>query len=280
MAPDPALAVHLAEGVVQHHVGGARRIGARVVADHRIEAVERLDERALEPVVEVVARRLREQVDECAHVVEPEPPQPVGEAGRAQQLRHAARAETCDHVRRRLQHETAQHVGDRIDFAAERRVAFGVLGAELGDFRHRAALAGEQVAAVEVGQKILHAPLDDAQPVLMQREVADDFRVEQPDGIGRDRVAESRMEFLRDRRAAHDRPALHHLHLEAGLAEIGGAGQPVVAGADDDGVIVLHHAAHVSRACRAMRGVRALFGMRWICAPIHGPPNPNISRAS
>ena len=41
VAPDAALAVHLAEGVVEEHVGGAGRVGALVGADDAVEAVER-----------------------------------------------------------------------------------------------------------------------------------------------------------------------------------------------------------------------------------------------
>jgi hypothetical protein len=51
MAPGALLAVHLAEDVVEQHIGAARRIGAGIVADHRVEAERRLDRLAFEPAV-------------------------------------------------------------------------------------------------------------------------------------------------------------------------------------------------------------------------------------
>ena len=66
VAPDAALSVDLTEGVVQQHIGAARRVGARVVADDGIEAVERLERIALEPVVEDLARTAREELVQFA----------------------------------------------------------------------------------------------------------------------------------------------------------------------------------------------------------------------
>ena len=57
VAPRALLAVHLAEAVMQQHVGRARRVGARIVADDAVESVGRLDRRAFEPAVEIVAGR-------------------------------------------------------------------------------------------------------------------------------------------------------------------------------------------------------------------------------
>ena len=51
MSPDAGLAVHFAEHMVQQHIGAARRVRARVVADHGVETVQRLHGVALEPVV-------------------------------------------------------------------------------------------------------------------------------------------------------------------------------------------------------------------------------------
>ena len=44
------------------------------------------------------------------------------------------------------------------------------------------------------------------------------------------------MEFLGDRGAAEDGAALEHAHGEARLGEVAGAGQAVVAAADDDDI--------------------------------------------
>ena len=99
-----------------------------------------------------------------------------------------------------------------------------------------AAFAGQQIAAVGRGQEILRAALDDAQAVIGELQIGDDLRVEQADGVGRDRIAEAGMEFLRHRGAADHLAALDHLHAQAGHREIGRAGEAVMARADDDNV--------------------------------------------
>ena len=52
VTPDAGLAIHFAEGVMQQHVAAARCVRAAVIADHRIEAVQRLDRIALKPGVQ------------------------------------------------------------------------------------------------------------------------------------------------------------------------------------------------------------------------------------
>jgi hypothetical protein len=47
----PGLAIHLAEDVVEKYVGAARSVGTCITANYCIEAVERLDRVALEPVI-------------------------------------------------------------------------------------------------------------------------------------------------------------------------------------------------------------------------------------
>ena len=66
VAPGALLAVHLAEHVVQQHVGRARRIRAREVAHHAVEAEAGLDRLGIEPAVQPVARGHREEVEHVA----------------------------------------------------------------------------------------------------------------------------------------------------------------------------------------------------------------------
>ncbi len=133
MAPDPFLAVHLAEGVVQQHVGGAGRIGAGIVADDGVEAVQRLDQLAFEPAVEIVGGRLGEQVVERPQIFRGQPAQPVAQAGGFQQFADRVEPQSARQVRRRLQDQLAQHVGGGVELAVEGAVAFGVDAAELCD---------------------------------------------------------------------------------------------------------------------------------------------------
>jgi hypothetical protein len=80
----PTLAVDLAEHVMQQHVRRARRIRARVIADHRVESECRLDRRRLEPAIEHLARALREKIQHVAL---------SGEIERAEALRDFPRLE-------------------------------------------------------------------------------------------------------------------------------------------------------------------------------------------
>ena len=103
-----------------------------------------------------------------------------------------------------------------------------------------AAFAGQQIAAIGGGQEILRAALDDPQAVIAQFQIGNDLRVEQADGVGRDRIAKARMEFLGHRGAADHLAALDHLHAQAGHREIGRASEAVMPRADDDNVGLCH----------------------------------------
>src|SRR5437868_7032726 len=80
----------------------------------------------------------------------------------------------------------------------------------------------------------------DLQPVLRQLELADDLGPQQAHDIGKDREAEAREHFLAHRRAADALAPLEYKNLAPRAREIGGAGETVVAAADDDGVVALH----------------------------------------
>ena len=128
----------------------------------------------------------------------------------------------------------------RLDLGLIGRIAGGILGAEFGDLALGAAFAGEQIAAIRQRQEVLGAAFDDAQAVLVQFQVANDLRLQQAHGVGRDRVAEAGMEFLGHRGAADHAAPLDNAHAQARHAEIGGTGQPVVTGSDYDGIEVGH----------------------------------------
>ena len=119
-------------------------------------------------------------------------------------------------------------------------MAAGVALAELCHRCLRAALAGQEIAAVGRGQEILRAALDDAQAVIGELQVGDDLRIEQADGVGGHRIAEAGMEFLGHRGAADHLAALDHFHAQAGHREIGRAGEAVMARPDDDNVGLVH----------------------------------------
>ena len=132
-----------------------------------------------------------------------------------------------------------QHVGDALDGPPVLRQPLGIAFREPRDFalRGRLAAAHLQIRGLgqreEIGQRALH----DAQPVLRQAQVADDLWIQQADRIGRHRIAEAGMELLGDGGPADYGPALQHEDFQARLCQVTGAGEAVVAGADDDRVV-------------------------------------------
>ena len=123
MAPDPFLPVHLAEGVVQQHVGGARRIRAGIVPDDGVEAEQRLHQLAFEPAVEIVAGRLGEEVVERPQIFRRQPAQPVAEARRLDEFAERVEPQSARQVRRRLQDQLPEQIGSGVELAAEGGVA-------------------------------------------------------------------------------------------------------------------------------------------------------------
>ena len=103
MTPYAGLAVHLAEAMVQQHVGGAGRVRAGVRADDTVEGEGALHHVALEPEPQVVGGTLGEQVEQQPLVLERQSEQRPAETGAAEQLEDAAAG-----VGRPPQHQLAQ----------------------------------------------------------------------------------------------------------------------------------------------------------------------------
>ena len=240
MAPHALFAVHLAEGVVQHHVSRACRVGAGVIADDGVEAEQRLHQIALEALVQHLAGRARQQIEQAALLLQRQFFQDAGGAERIESLADRADAEPFNNVRRRAQHQLPQHVGNGLELSRERIDAIGVARAQPGHRIPGAAFAGEEIAAIGRGQEILRAAFDDAEPMIGEFQVRDDLRVEQADRVGRHRIAETGVEFLGHRGAADHLAALDHLHAQTFHREIGRAGETVMPGADDNDVCFVH----------------------------------------
>src|SRR6185369_9657884 len=93
----------------------------------------------------------------------------------------------------------------------------------------------EVVAIVEWRQRAFER--QDLQPVARELELADDFRPQQAHYVGEDGEAKAGEHFLAHRRAADALTTLEHQHLAAGAREIRRTREPVMAAADDDGVV-------------------------------------------
>ncbi len=164
-------------------------------------------------------------------------PDAVGEPADLEQLGERRKRAALNDVGRRFEGKRAQDVGDRLEPRVVCVHALGVARGELGDFLLGAAAADLEVAPVVEGEKIGDFPLDDAQPVRAEIEIADDLRIEQRDRVGRNRVAKAGVEFLRDGGAADHRPPLEHGDIEARHRQVGGTGEAIVPAADDRHVV-------------------------------------------
>ena len=223
--------------MMQEHVARAGRIGAGVGSDDSVEAEDRLDRIALEPLVEQVAGRAGEELEEVALAFEIERAQAVSGSRRVDEGAEAGDKPLSGRdVRGRGQRERTQDVSQARKPRLIGVEALGVAGGEFRDLGLRAAGCDLEIAPVGQRQEVRQGTLDDAEPVAVKLEVADDLGVEKRDGVGGDRIAEAGMECLGRRRAADLRAPLEHRDLEAGHGEIGGGDKAVVAGADDDDV--------------------------------------------
>src|SRR3546814_21029583 len=76
MAPLARLAVHLAEHMVEQHIGAAGRVGAGIIADYRVKAEHRLDRVSLKHTVDHPAGRPRDPLPPFppSHHLQPQPP--------------------------------------------------------------------------------------------------------------------------------------------------------------------------------------------------------------
>ncbi len=129
----------------------------------------------------------------------------------------------------RARHDAAVFVGR---FGIARRVAID-LAARLVVIVPR----GQIVAVVHRRDRARQR--QDLQAVPRQFQVADDLRAQQADHVGEFGEAIAGEDLLGDRRAADDVAALEDHHLLAGARQIGAGDQAVVAGADDDRVVVI-----------------------------------------
>ena len=223
--------------MMHEHVAGSRGIGAGIGSDDPVEAEDRLDRIALEPLVEDIAGRTGEELDEIALPFEPERTQAVCDFGRVEEAREAGgEALSGREVGGRLERERAQDVGQALEPRLVGVEPFGVAGGEFRHLRPGAPRRDLEVASIGQGQEIRQRALDQLEAVAMEVEIADDCRAQKRDRIGGDGIAEAGMEFLRRRRAADLRPALEHRDFEPGGGEIGGGDKAVVAAADDDDV--------------------------------------------
>ena len=233
-APGTKRAVDLAHVVVQQHVGGARRSHAEECPDDPADGHRRLEDVALEPLIEKVDRAHREQLEvEVAGVLVELAVRPA-QAQQPQQLLGVERRGIGGGVIDDGLGET----GELAERDAELGVDLGVLGGELRDLPSRPRRIAPARQRAPVGQRQERAvERNDLEAVPRQVELADDVRAEQRDDVRANRVREPLEDLLADRGAAEDVALLEHEHLASRLGQVGRADQPVVAAPDDHRVV-------------------------------------------
>ena len=202
------------------------------MADDGVESEQGLDQLVAEIALEDFGRRLGEEVDELALLLEAQPVDAGAELEQRDQVGKAAAG-----IGRRAKQPLPDHTDHRVQRrrigVVIRRVGRAVAGdLPLGE----AAAAGEQIVGSERRQEIVDLAEHDLEAMLVEPHVADDLGVEQADRVARRRVAEAGMEFLGHRGAADDAARFEDRHLEAARGEIISADQAVMAGADDQHV--------------------------------------------
>jgi hypothetical protein len=167
-------------------------------------------------------------------------------AAQPQAKQRVAEARRLD-VGRRLVAEVGEEARQGPDAAVElderRRVVVrpGTQGV------HGFAEVRPQVHRPPVGLGGEHANLGrhQRQAVAGQRQLANDGRPEAPDRVREGRDADAGGELLGHGRTADAIARLEHEDPQAAGREVGGRGQPVVAGADDDRVVLVGRQGHV-----------------------------------
>ena len=195
----------------------------------------------LETAVEELAQRAGQKAHQAADVVARHTAKPPPGFPQLADLAHAAGMQ----IGRRLEEEGLQVGCEAFQLVLGFKEARHVTRRntlEFGSHPRLVAPPGNHVAVVEGG---LHARIagDHLQPVSAQFEILDDRRPQHACDVRGRGNATSRSEFGVDffghGTSADNVPALEHQYFFPGFREIRGRGQSVVAGADDDD-IVLH----------------------------------------
>ena len=244
VAPDAAHTVTRAHHVMEQDIRGARLRRRGVGADHRIRGQRDFQLLAVEPFVEQVGSRSGQH----AHKIRPLVFQAGSVADGVGSIGPEIREAEVAWIRRDHRHHWLEHRGDLADRGFVAGVIPGVPGGELRDLpvyqdrirpEHQMPPIGERREARWIAGQHL-------EPVLLQFEVPYDPGLEQTIDVRAARHLVARPQFLGHRGPANHRPRLEDGGPDAGLRQIGGRHQSVVARADHNRVIgALAHRASI-----------------------------------
>ena len=248
--PHPPCASGLAHDVVEEHVGGSGHRRARHRADDRVGRERPLQLLGLEPAVEDRACGAGEDLHRLAGAVA-QPPERASQRQRGpevaemrpQQIGRPHREGGLDYRRHPLEHRLVP------------RIALGVARAELGDLPacQLGISAHQQRAPVGERRERRRLSGQDLVAIRGELQVADDLRVEEAVDVGGGRDLEAWEGLLGHTGAADDVPPLEDHHAQPGTREVARRHEPVVPGADHDGVVTVGCHAGISRSLPVVR---------------------------
>src|SRR6187551_452237 len=223
------------------------------VADDPVEAEKRLGEVVLEVPVEYVSSALHREIKDSPGFVERKPGHV---AAKAKQLGN--RAHLPANVGWRTQEPFLEQPDDGLKLCDVTAVAVGVGGIQPLDVLARKATSPRHEIIAVPGQEIVALAEHDLQAVPLQFHVADDLGLQQADGVARRRIPEARQELVGNRCAADFVRRFQYGDLHPLAGQVEGAGEAIVAGADDDRI--LGH--RISTSSSAMVGCKAIVASK------------------
>ena len=232
-SPGPQDAVDLAHVVVEKDVGGPRGADPLKRPDDPRGAHRGYERVGLEPLAEKVRGAHRHQLDEdrlllAGKVVE--------RSGETRDRQPFAGTEPAG-VRRRQGQDRLDELRHLEHQPAVLLVRLRVARRPTPKLADRAAMVVHppQVIVLEGGERPVER--QDLETVLRELELADDLGAEERDDVRGDAEPKAREDLLGHRRTAEDVAPLEHHDLESCACEVRGGHQPVVAAADDHGVV-------------------------------------------
>ncbi len=234
-SPGAERAVDFSHVMVQQDVGGARRANAEESADDARGGHRRFQRVGFEPAIEEIhgarSAELRQQEFVARLDPLPAPHQP-------NELLEIAQGKARGIGRRRGQHRPHEPA-DAHHRAAEILVRLGVQGGKARDLPPRAhrVVRPPQIVAFERRERAVER--ENFEAVAHQVQLANDFRAEQGDYVGKNGEAETGNNLFGNSRAAEHGPAFNDKHLAPGASQVRGVHQAIVPAPDDDDIVGL-----------------------------------------
>ena len=241
--PRAEVAVVLAHLVEQQHQARAGRHRADLGADDRRRGVVALDRLVLEVVLEPVRGAAGEQPHHVVHGLPVDPAEVVDQPLHVDGVLGIG----AEDVGRRVVEERADRLAHPVEVAVVALVGVGVARRVPADLLEvlLVVVAEQQVVAV-TGRVERRRHHQRQEAVLHEVELVDDLRPEQAQGVRERRELEPGHQLLGDRRAPDAVVLLEHQGAQPRLREVRRVGEPVVAAADDDRVVLVAHAFFLS----------------------------------